>query len=221
MTPPPLVFVCGVGSDADSWRHQHEALGGAVLIPQGDTIEAMAAGVLARMPERAALAGHSMGGYVALAVQRMAPARVDRLALLNTSAAPDSQEQKAGREALVDALEKHGLERLTAALVRPVSDDPQLQARLRAMFARAGVDRVIREQRACAARPDARTGLETIDVPTLVIASLDDAIIPPGAVETLARGIPHARVVRLETGGHVTAMAHPDSVTEEMRGWLA
>ena len=220
MSAAPLILICGLGSDADSWRDQQAALGGTAVVAQGDSIESMAAALLADLPARIAVAGHSMGGYVALAMQRIAPDRITRLALINTNAAPDSPAQTEGRHATIAAIEKHGLERLIDPMVAAVTPEPVLRERLAAMFRRAGDARVIREQRACAARPDARPGLAAIAVPTLVIGSDDDAIMPPVASETLAAGIPGARHAQFGSGGHVTPMSHPGPVTALIRAWL-
>ena len=94
----PLVLLPGLLCDGALWRHQTARLGDAAAFTMGDfthddSIEAMARSVLIEAPETFALAGHSMGGYVALEIMRQAPGRVTRLALIDTSARPDTPEQ--------------------------------------------------------------------------------------------------------------------------------
>ncbi|MCK9544023.1 MAG: alpha/beta fold hydrolase [Novosphingobium sp.] len=216
----PLLLLCGLGSDEDCWRDQANALGATPLVAQGETIEAMAGDVLARAPPRFALAGHSMGGYIALAMMLAAPERVSRLALLNSSAAADDETQRENRLRTIALLETAGLDPLVKVLPGMLSADRDVQDRMAAMLRRAGPARVIREHRACMARPDRRDMLATIAVPALVIGSADDAIVPAHHAQTMAEAIPGARFVMLPQGGHMSIMACADRVTGLLRDWL-
>lgn len=215
----PLALICGVGSDEDIWRAQCRALGGTAFVPRGVSIAAMAHDLLARLPDRFSLAGHSMGGYVALAMQRIAPERIARIALVNSCAEPDDEPRRKGREALIAAIDKRGTDTLAEAMARGVTANPDLRARVAAMFRRAGDVRLKREQRACAARPDARAGLAAIAVPALVIAARDDSLMPAGAAQAMADAIPICRLALFADGGHVTPMAHPGETTRLLREW--
>src|SRR5688572_7400525 len=94
----PLILIPGLLNDADLWRDQVLGLSGMATcqvadITKGTTLRELAEGVLADALERFALAGFSLGGYVAQEVARIAPERITRLALLDTSIRPDTPER--------------------------------------------------------------------------------------------------------------------------------
>ena len=99
----PILFLPGLLCDERLWRDQLQVFAGAVVadFTQDDSIDDMAARALGLISGRFALCGLSMGGYVAQAVMRMAPGRVSRLALLDTSARPDTPEQSKRRRGLM------------------------------------------------------------------------------------------------------------------------
>lgn len=221
----PLLLLCGIGGDADSWRNQLEALGSGrdcrAIVAEGGTIEAMAAAVLADAPPRFALAGHSLGGYVALAMLRAAPERVDRVALVNSSALPDTREQSEGRRKLLALAERKGFEGVAERLASVVSGgDPGLRERYLAMLLRTGHQRFARDQGAAMLRPDARLGLADIACPTLVIGSSGDPIVAPEASEDIAARAPAARLLMIDSASHAAPMAAPEAVTAALRDWL-
>src|SRR3712207_4335422 len=101
-----LVLIPGLACTARLFEPQMAALGSerTILVAdhtRDDSIPAIAARLLKEAPERFAVAGLSMGGYIALEVMRQAPERVSRLALLDTSARPDSAEASQDRERLI------------------------------------------------------------------------------------------------------------------------
>src|SRR4051794_31005612 len=94
----PTLFVPGLNCSARLYGPQLPVLWrfGPTMIAdhrRDDTMDAIAGRILAAAPPRFALLGLSMGGYIALTIMRMAPERVARLALLDTSARPDRPEQ--------------------------------------------------------------------------------------------------------------------------------
>jgi len=216
----PLLLLCGLGTDEECWRDQTATLGGKALVAQGDTVAAMAADVLAQAPPRFALAGHSMGGYIALAIIQAAPERVTRLALLNSNAVADDDAQRKTRQRIIAMVEAEGLDPLIGLLPGLVSPDPAVQERMAAMLQRVGPARIIREYRACMTRPDRRAMLGTIAGPTLVIGSEDDVIVSPHLSREMAEGIPGAEFIMLPQGGHMSIMACADRVTDLLRAWM-
>ncbi|WP_423814483.1 alpha/beta fold hydrolase, partial [Pseudomonas viridiflava] len=91
----PLIMLPGLLNDARLWAQQQAVLGKdrpvhIADLTRDNSIVGMAARVLSAAPERFALAALSMGGYVALEILRQAPERVERLALVDTMARPDS-----------------------------------------------------------------------------------------------------------------------------------
>lgn len=226
----PLLLVPGLACDEDLWAEQAGALAGTVDVrvadvTAGDTVAELARGVLAGAPERFALAGLSLGGYVALEVQRQAPERVTRLALLDTSARPDAPEQTARRRALLALGEERGmpavLDVLWPAVVAPERHgDGALRRRFDDMSLRVGWEVFWRQQEAIIARADRRPGLGAVAVPALVLCGRQDAITPLDAAEELAAGLPGAELVVLDGCGHLSTWERPDEVTAALRAWL-
>lgn len=226
----PLVLLPGLLTDERLWANQRAALAEAADIrvadlTRDDSMAGMAARLLADAPPRFALAGLSMGGYVALEVLRRAPERVAGLALLDTTARPDTPEQSARRtEAL--ALARSGafvriMPALLPLLVHPDHlKDPAIGGLAREMAAAIGPDAFIRQQTAIMARPDSRPGLPAIACPTLVLVGRQDQITPPDRAEEMAEAIPGARLAVIEECGHLSALEQPAAVGAALAGWL-
>jgi pimeloyl-ACP methyl ester carboxylesterase len=217
----PLVMIPGIGGDATAWKGMPA---GEVMLPDGDSIDAMAADILARAPGRFALAGHSMGGYVALAIVAAAPDRVARLALLATSAAPDTPEQRANRMATMEAARADYpavVEALLRAMLqRDARADANLVAEKRAMLLGAGVERFLRQQAATLARPDRRPMLPEIAVATLVLHGEDDRVVAPERSREMAAAIPGARLAMLPRCGHSPQRERAKETKAAMTAWL-
>ena len=195
-------------------------------VTRDDSMTAMARRVLAEAPaERFALAGLSMGGYVAQAIMREAPERVERVALLDTSAMADTPEQTARRHGLIDLAEKGDFKGVTPRLlplfVHPdrLSDKPLTDA-VMAMTERVGKDAFLRQQRAIMGRPDNRPNLPKINCPALVLCGRQDQMTPLAWNEEIASLIPGARLEIIEDCGHLTTMERPWETSVALRQWL-
>lgn len=226
-----LILVPGLGADARLWAPQITALRERVDIHvtqehlRHDTIPAVAAAILAQAPQRFALAGTSMGGYVALEVMRQDAARVARLALLNTSARADTPEQQASREVLIRLAHTEGLaaavrHRMPLTLHPDRMGDAALVQVITDTTIAAGIDAYERQLRGAAIRADSRPLLPSIRCPTLVLGGLQDALLPPALSEEIAAAIPGARLVLLDACGHCGNLEQPDAVSAAMAEWL-
>lgn len=230
MSRPTLILLPGMPLDAALWDHQTRHLAdiaetGVPDLSGCDSVGAMAEAVLGAAPARFALAGLSMGGYVALEILRRAPQRVDRLALLDTNARADTAEQTTNRRDAV-ALAQQGKHAsvMRAALPRLIhpdrlTDRPLVESVL-AQMERVGVEGYAREQTAIMTRPDSRPGLGGIRCPTLILCGRQDALTSPDLHEEMAAAIPGARLVLIEQCGHLSAMEQPQAVTALLRDWL-
>ncbi|MFP5514802.1 MAG: alpha/beta fold hydrolase [Alphaproteobacteria bacterium] len=227
---PALILLPGMPLDAALWDHQVRHLADiadplVVELAECGSIAAMADKVLATAPDRFAVAGLSMGGYVALEILRRSPDRVDRLALLDTNARADTAEATATRREAV-ALARQGRygQVIRAALPRLIHPDRMAdEAFVRSVLdqmERVGVDGYAREQEAIINRPDSRPGLAAIRCPTLVVCGRQDVLTPPALHEEMADAISGARLVLIEDCGHLSAMERPQAVTALMRDWL-
>jgi pimeloyl-ACP methyl ester carboxylesterase len=226
-----LALLPGLLCDARLWAPQVEGLSDIVEptvvdLTRDDSVEAMAERALAELPERFAVAGLSMGGYVALQIAAKAPERVARLALLDTRATPDSPEDAQRRRALVDLSERGQFKGVTRQLLPRLIHEKRLEdaALTRTIYAMAeavGQAGFVRQQTAIMNRPDMRPALPSLRVPTLVVVGREDALTPPPMAMELAAGIPNARLEVLEQCGHLATLERPDETTAAMRRWLA
>ncbi len=226
----PILLVPGLHCTARAFEPQIVPLWrrGSVTIvdhTRGDTIDAIAADILAAAPPRFALAGISMGGYISLAIQRAAPERVARLALLNSQARADDEDTRAARRRSIE-FERAGrgeeiVDEAMPALVHADNvDNPGLRALMHEMHEQTGLEAAIRELTATMNRPDARPQLPDIAVPTLVLTGEGDRLLSPELSVEMAEAIPRARLAIIPGAGHMSTFEQPDAVTGELLAWL-
>ena len=190
-----------------------------------DTMAAMADAVLARAPATFALCGFSMGGYVAFEIFRRAPERVERIALIDTQAAPDSPETAARRRGFIEQTRIgrfHGIHpTLLPQLVHPSRvDDESITQPLFDMACEIGGDGFVRQQQAILGRADSRPLLVEIEMPTLVIVGRHDRVTPPERAQQMASDIANARLEVIDDSGHMTPLEKPAEVSAALRRWL-
>jgi len=225
-----LLLLPGLLNDARLWQWQVSALSeiahvSVADLTQADSIASMAAYALAQLPaEKFALAGLSMGGYVALEIMRQAPERVVALALLDTSARPDASEATETRRRLMKLAETNfpavldlRLSKLIHAAHRA---DHAIVEVITAMSNTVGKKVFARQQEAIIGRIDSRPFLSQIKCPTLVLCGREDETTPVALHEEMAAAIPHARLVIVEECGHLSTLDQPRQVTEALRQWL-
>jgi pimeloyl-ACP methyl ester carboxylesterase len=232
--PPrtPLVLVAGLLCDERLWQPQAERLADlanpviANVIGDGSVSE-MARSVLGTAPSagRFALAGLSMGGYVALELMRVAPDRVARLALLDTSARADTPEQTLARRELIELAENGRFEEVPRRLLPGVFhpdrlDDERLTSTVFGMADAVGPEAFVRQEEAIIGRPDSRGTLTGIACPTLVLCGREDAMTPLPLHEEMASLIPGSRLRVIEKCGHLSTIERPEAVTAALREWL-
>jgi pimeloyl-ACP methyl ester carboxylesterase len=226
-----LVLLPGLLNTRRVFEHQIAALSDLVecIVPEPwhhDSVAAMAEAALALAPERFALAGFSMGGYVAFEIMRRAAARVERLALIDTQATPDSPESTTRRRGLLEQTRIgrfHGIQRslLPQLVHRRNINETAITQPIFDMAQEIGADGFVREQTAIMARPDSRPLLVDIDVPTVVIVGRQDQVTPLPRSEEMAADIATSRLVVLEECGHMSPLEKPAEVATALRRWLS
>ncbi|WP_142850792.1 alpha/beta fold hydrolase [Telmatospirillum sp. J64-1] len=230
MSPIPLILLPGLLCDATLWRHQTETLTDLASpivadLTQDESIAAMARRVLETAPPRFALAGLSMGGYVAQEILRQAPERVLGLALLDTNARADRPEQSEQRRALIDLTTRGRFKGVTPRLLPALIhhdrlSDQHLTAAVMRMAENVGQEAFVRQQTAIMGRKEGLEDLRAITCPTLILCGRQDALTPPKVHDEMAERIPHARMIVIEDCGHLPPMERPHATSAVMRYWL-
>jgi pimeloyl-ACP methyl ester carboxylesterase len=228
--PLPTLLVPGLLATARLYAAQIPVLWqfGPVMLAdhrRDDSMAAIARRILDQAPPRFALLGLSMGGYIAFELLRQAPARVARLALLDTTARPDSAEQSARRRTLIEHSNAGGFgqvaDLLYPGLVHPDRlGDAGLREQVRCMAAETGAEAFIRQQTAIMHRRDSLPDLAAIGCPTLVLVGEADQLTPPERAQEIAAGIRGAQLVVVPASGHLSTLEQPDRVNAALVDWL-
>jgi pimeloyl-ACP methyl ester carboxylesterase len=227
----PVVLVPGLTCTPRLYAPQLPALWpfGPVMVAdhrRHTDMAAIAARILMDAPPRFALAGLSMGGYIAFAMLRLAPERVDKLALLDTNARADTPEQTAGRKTQI-ALAQAGRygeipeQAIPRYLLKRNQNDPLLSGIVRQMIAETGAEAFVRQQTAIMTRPDSRPMLSSIRCPTLVLVGDTDIATPPAVNKEMADAIPGAQYVVVPDCAHLSTLEQPEAVNVALTEWLS
>jgi len=225
-----VVLVPGLLCTKALWEPQMAALGDIAEMTVGvhtrhDSIGGIAKSILAAAPQQFALAGLSMGGFVAFEILRQAPQRVTRLALLDTNARTDLPERSEQRRQMIAQAEREGLQRVVDGLLqgflRPAAQaDKRLTDTVRRMADNTGIEGFKRQQSAIIRRLDSRPFLRSIRCPTLVLVGHDDVLTPVAMAQEIAAGIPGAKLEIVPDCGHLSTLEQPEAVSRALRVWL-
>jgi pimeloyl-ACP methyl ester carboxylesterase len=232
---PTLVLLPGLVCDRAVWAPQIQALSARMdchVVDYGllDSIGAMAQHVLDTAPSATfALAGHSMGGRVALEVVRRAPERVHHLALLDTGTSPlaggvAGAKEKAGRKILLEIASQQGMRAMATQWARPMihparHDTPLFEAVV-SMLERSSAEQFAAQINALLTRPDAGPVLPSISCPTLALTGREDLWSPPEQHESMAAAIADAQLCIVEQCGHMSTLEQPEVVSAAFEKWL-
>jgi len=227
---PNLVLIPGLLCSDALFAYQKSALSDIADVRIGrilhhDSLSGMAQAILATSPERFALAGLSLGGFVAFEILRQAPERVTKLALLNTNARADRAPELRLREMLLGLSRTLGVRAVQSAVLpmlvrRQALSDRVLVSRVLKMADAVGRPAFERQQAAIIARPDSRPFLSQIKCPTMIIVGEQDAMTPPKVAEEMRQGIAGSQLEIIPDCGHLSTMEQPEAVTQLLRRWL-
>lgn len=229
-----LMLLPGLMCDAAVWAPHVQALPARCIIPvcgARDSLTAMAQQVLDEAPtERFSVAGHSMGGRVALDLMRLAPQRVERLALLDTGTHPlpageAGEKERAGRMALLKIAQVQGMRAMgrqwAGGMVHPSQLDTPLFESILDMLERGSPAQFAAQIKALLTRRDAAPQLCGIACPTLVLCGREDSWSPPARHEAMQAAIPGATLRIIEHCGHMCTMEQPQALNGALGAWLA
>lgn len=226
----PIVLVAGLACSPRIYAPLVPALWrcGPVTLAnhiRDDSMAAIARRVLAEAPPRFALAGHSMGGYIAFEIMKQAPERVMRLALLNTHPLADPPEAVARRRAQIARVEagdyRGVLDDLFPKFVHPSRlGDAALRQLVHDMGDDIGPEAFIRQLHALIGRADMRPLLTAIRCPTMVLTCDEDAVVPRNLSEEMAQNIAGARLVVIADSGHLPQVEKTEAMSAALLDWM-
>lgn len=233
------LLVHGFPLDARMWHDQLDALAGGdrrlVAVDlrghgsspwAGDAVHSMdrmAADLLALADHLGAetfdLVALSMGGYVGLALAEAAPERIRSLALVDTKSGADTEEGKAGREAMAADVARRGrgwlYDKLAGALLADGASD-LVRARLRTIVEAQSCESIVADLYGMRDRPDRTDLLASLRMPSAVIVGSEDAITPVAVSEEMAGLLPDAELTVIDGAGHMTPMEAPEAVNRAL-----
>lgn len=226
----PLILLPGMMCDARLFGPQIEALSGKMPVMtfplhQHDSVEALAAEILAHAPPAFALAGLSMGGIVAMEVLRQAPARTQKLALLDTNPLAETSEVKARRAPQIEAVKNGKLRNVMRDEMKPnyLADGPHQGAILDLCMAMAtdlGPEAFLRQSHALMNRPDQRQTLSAYSGKTLVLCGREDGLCPVERHQLMHDLLPNSVFEIIEEAGHLPTLEQPNKTTAALIRWL-
>jgi pimeloyl-ACP methyl ester carboxylesterase len=235
MPLPPLLLLPGLACDGEVWRHEARALGESTEVriadyKASDSIAQMASVALASAPQQFAVAGHSMGGRVAMEIVRSAPHRVVGLALLDTAYkawAPGEpgEREKAERAGHVETAQTQGMRAMARQwlqrMVHPsrLADTPLIES-IVDMLGRKTPEIFVGQIKALLTRPDATAVLASVKVPTLVMTGREDTWSLVETHREIAALVSGSKLVIIDTCGHMSPMERPAEITAALKQWL-
>ncbi|WP_262273261.1 alpha/beta fold hydrolase [Microvirga yunnanensis] len=229
-TRPTIVLLPGLLCDASIWEAQRAALAPHAEIriadfSQLDSIDAMARSALGLADGPLIAIGHSMGARVAMEMVRLAPGRIEKLALIDTGVDSRRDGEAEKRQILIDLAFAEGMEALAERWLPPMLHegrvgDQALLAPLKAMVMRATPEQHHRQIKALLNRPNVRPHLEAIACPTLVMVGRQDRWSPLAQHEEMASLIPNAELVVIEDSGHMSLLEQPEQVSRALLRFL-
>ena len=225
----PIVFVPGLLCTEALYAPQIAAFADRPIMVANhrddDSIGAIADRLLKDAPARFSLIGLSMGGYVALEILRAAPERVGKLALLNTSAQADTQDQKERRQSLVRLARQKDFRKIPdfffPGFVHEKNErNAQLKSIVTEMAFETGADTFVRQQTANSTRIDSRPFLSAIACPTLVLSGDGDRLVSPELSVEIHTHVSASELEIIEDCGHLSTLEEPEKVTAKLRDFL-
>ena len=230
VTRPKLVCLAGLLCDQRMWASiaaqlEKETDVKIISFAGFDDLTAMAQHVLENVEGDFALAGHSMGGRVALEIYRLAPQRVTHLALLNTGVHPKSDKEIPGRMRLLEAAKNQGMSALAEKWLVPMMSpkgrcNAELMATLTHMVESYSLEDFEKQIHALLNRPNAEEQLAQISVPTLLLSGTEDTWSPVEQHQKMQQKIHGSELVVIDGAGHMAPVEEPVQVANALKHWL-
>lgn len=226
MKKPQIVFLTGLMSNKKVFQYQVEELqdiADILIVELTDvaTPAAMTDKVLKLTPDRFMLVGHSIGGWVALRVMKVAPARVQQLCIISTAAKNADVTEISLRKSVLTRVEQHEFQKLAVEVANKFTFNESAKKIVLDMFLQVGEQALINQTRAMMIREDLTDTLSTITCPTLVIHAEKDQRFTLATLEEMCKLIPNAILKIIPECGHMSPMEEPKKLTDLLHGWIS
>jgi pimeloyl-ACP methyl ester carboxylesterase len=239
----PLVLLHGYPLSSTIWAEQQQRLSDYYRVITPDLrghgksdaplgvyeMELMARDVLNLLDslniQKAAIMGHSMGGYVTLAAWKIASDRFAAFGMIGSQAGADSEEARQNRYKMADRVANEGSRPVAEAVIPKLfapdlpQDEPIIE-QTRAIIIGTKPDGIIGTLKGMAARPDSTEILSRINVPSLILTGDSDQLIPKERSLTMAEAIPNSTLATVENAGHMPMLEQPQATTMAIRNFL-
>lgn len=225
-----LILIPGLLNDERLWKYQLKALSGQarIIIPEikgYSDIKAQARHILEKAPENFALAGLSMGGYIAMEMLKQEPMRINKVAFLDTTWLIDEEEKRKQREDMIN-LSAHGrFEGVTSLILKQILahknlENHQLIDEIKDMAKKIGQKTFVHQQRLILSRTSSMEIFSTIQVPALCLVGAEDKITPPSVMKEMANALPKGYYCEIANAGHLPPLEQPNAVNAAMQIWM-
>ncbi len=195
------------------------------LITGLDSITEIAIRTLEACPKHFALAGHSMGGIVAMEMYRLAPGRVSRLALIATNHLAEKPAIAEIRRSRIKAVMKGCLKKVVRDEMKPsyLYESPYKDLYLKFIMVMAmdlGPEVFMQQSKALINRPDQTSTIENLKIPLALIYGEEDKLCPPEYHYAMKDLIPHAELFSIRESGHMVMLEEKRQFNQALKGWL-
>lgn len=170
--------------------------------------------------EKSLIGGHSMGGYVALALARYFPERLAGLALVASRTNADAPEKRQARLASIEDVRKNGVRDAVLGMPAKLSYNNTVRERCKEIVLDASPVGVMGSLAAMADRPDSLDLFINLEIPTLIIAGEDDQIVPVASLRAVAQKMEDPRLVEISGAGHMPMLEKPDEVASALTAFI-
>jgi pimeloyl-ACP methyl ester carboxylesterase len=224
MKKTPLILLPGLLSNDTVFQHQITQLGHmtdihVITLENVNSPDAMTDKILKLAPPQFMLAGHSIGGWIALRLMKIAPERIIKLCILNTAARGIDSSELSARQTILDRIDNGEFQTIAFEIAEKFVFNKHIQQTVLNMFLQVGEQALINQTRAMMMREDLRDTLPAIHCKTLVIHAEQDRRFTLDLVRELSHLIPNSRFKVIPQCGHMSPMEHPQQITDLMREW--
>ena len=224
-----ILLISGALATPKFWHHQEFHFKNKVRFhhasdSSGKTITEMADNISKGLPNKLAVIGFSMGGYVAIELMRQIPNKIEKLVLINSGARAVCEKGQIERERSLDLINKGKFDFLINLIFKTSIYDKnkylELLPLLKTMAHSVGAERYMQQLTAILNKPCETELLKTIQCPTLLITSKEDNVMPPERSEHMAANIRNSNLVYVENCGHLAPLEQPDIINQILSDWL-